>query len=415
MNTKILMITGILISCLSFNTTYAEKYIGSSSRVSQTMTYHEDLKIGSSFSAEESIIVYGDLDLGSNTNIQKDLIVYGNLEAGSNINIGGNVIVTGNIDFSSSGNVEGYIKGKNIDLGSNFNVKRIYAQGFLETGSSVNIAEGIEVFGNADFGSSLTLGGHSKITGNVNFGSSTQILGTIYIYENADFGSEINMNGGKIKILKDIEVGSSSAISGRLYLYGNKNYKSSVYENMNNFSGFMGSIDPFLIYSLSDLEINNIKNTVEKYLSEAKINPNNKDEIYKKMFRYLDPYIETESFDREEYGKIKKQYIGEQKNSTNIKTNTSVIADTGVIYTPILTPKLEKRLNYIFSRIPAEKKTIVYTQVIHKIELTIMKLKKQDQTSKIVGKINLLLGIQKHIKSHLENLDEDTLLEEIGL
>jgi hypothetical protein len=48
---------------------------------------------------------------------------------------------------------------------------------------------------------------------------------------------------------------------------------------------------------------------LNKYLSEAKLDSKNKFEIYTKMFQYLDSYIEIEDFDKEQYSKIKKQYI----------------------------------------------------------------------------------------------------------
>jgi hypothetical protein len=130
------------------------------------------------------------------------------------------------------------------------------------------------------------------------------------------------------------------------------------------------------------------------------------------MFQYLDSYIEIEDFDKEQYSKIKKQYIWEKEYITVIKSDTSY--NTSITYNPVITSKLKIRLNQVFNKIPEDKKIVVYGQVIDKIDLAIIKLKKKEQTSKVVWKINLLLWIQNHVQSNLDSLNEDELLKEIG-
>lgn len=391
--------------------------------INKTKKYSKNLEVWAFFEAKDSsLIVDWDLILWSSSKIDKDLIVYWNLKAWAFLEVKWNIIVTWDIELSSSTDINWYISWKNIISGSFLKTNSIKSDWNVILWSSSKIFNWVSSNWYFTSWSFTKIEWKNKILGNLTLWSNSEINGLVYIYWDFKSGAFTSFDWTKIKISKNLYFWSSTSIDWRFYLYWKKYTDSFYEENLWNYTGFFGKIDPLLNYTYSESKIVRIKNVTNNYL--AKVNKiqssinwlqwqeypdyslintkkTEKYNTYIAMFKYLKPFIQDENFDEQVFSNLQKKYIW-----------TSI--STSVEYKAYVPSNLKVKLNKVLDNIPEYKKEEIFNKVSSQINTIVSKLKEKEQTSKVIEKINILLWIKNIIDEKLEELEGD-IFSEIGL
>lgn len=330
---------------MSNSTTYKDQY------------FDCDLKIWANFDALKwsNIEVTWNLRLWSNADIEWDLIVGGNLELDANLTVWWNLIVTWNITWESSNiDVVWYTKANNIEIGANLDTKAIISTGYVSLWSNSTIERWISTYWYLMTWSNTTINGISIIRWEFRTESNFDWNWTIYIYWNLTWWSNFTFNWDKIKVTNDLTIWSNWDNIGRIFIYWKKSKGSNYGEEKHNYWYLIWEVDPLLKYNLTKSEFNTIKNTTvkadkrvyyykqsateqnsyiqklynsntdwknDKIISQKIYDLNNLKQStlweYKKIFEYLDKYIENETFDIKMYNELKTRRLNDLNTFLN--------------------------------------------------------------------------------------------------